>query len=292
MFPFSLLTINYFDMRKIIAAIDGLKYSESVTEYAINLAKQSSSHLVGVFLEDLTYHSYRTFDVIGDDRASVETREILKAQDKDARDESISNFRRDCQEAGINYSIHHDRSIAIRELLHESIYADLLVIDSKETLTHYEEKIPTRFIRDLLSEVQCPVLIVPQIYRPINKLVLLYDGEPSSVYAIRTFSYVLPTLKQLGTEVVSVKDTDQTAHLPDNRLMKEFMKRHYPKTDYTVLNGDPEKEIIIHLGEQERSMLIVLGAYRRGMVSRWFRPSMADRLMEEVNACLFIAHNK
>lgn len=279
-------------MRKIIAAIDGLKYSESVTEYAINLARQSSSHLVGVFLEDFTYHSYKAFEVIGDDRASLETKEILEARDKETRDESISHFSKSCQSAGINYSIHHDRSIAIHELLHESIYADLVIIDGKETLTHYEENMPTRFIRDLLSEVQCPVLIVPQKYRPISKLVLLYDGEPSSVYAIRTFSYVLPTLKQLNTEVVSVKGRNETGHLPDNRLMKEFMKRHYPKAAFTVLNGDPEKEIIIHLEEEEGNMLIVLGAYRRGMVSRWFRPSMADRLMKELNPCLFIAHNK
>jgi nucleotide-binding universal stress UspA family protein len=292
MFLYLLLTINSFNMKKIIVAIDGLKYSESVTKYAVNLAKQSSSHLVGIFLEDFTYHSYKAFEVIGDDRVSVETREILEAQDKDTREESIASFRKDCQEACINYSIHHDKSIAIRELLHESIYADLLVIDSKETLTHYEEKIPTLFIRDILGEVQCPVLIVPQVYRPLNKVVLLYDGQPSSVYAIRTFSYVLPTLKQLETEVICVKNKDQTGHLPDNRLMKEFMKRHYPKALYTVLNGNPEEEITIHLEEQESNLLIVLGAYRRGMVSRWFRRSMADTLMEKLDACLFIAHNK
>ena len=279
-------------MRKIIAAIDGLKYSDSVTKYAVSLAKESSSLLVGVFLEDFTYHSYKTYEVIGDDPVSTEARELLEEQDKEAREESLANFRKDCQQAGISYSIHHDRNIAMRELLHESVYADLLVIDRKETLTHYDETIPTRFVRDLLNEVQCPVLIVPQVYRPIEKLVLLYDGEPSSVYAIRTFSYVLPTLKQLDTEVISVKHPNETGHVPDNRLMKEFMKRHYPKVEYTVLNGTPEEEIVIQLDEEDRNMLIVLGAYRRGMVSRWFRRSMADTLMEESNACLFIAPNK
>ena len=47
-------------MKKIIAALDGLKYSESVVKYAVYLAKQNSSHLVGVFLEDFTYHSYHS----------------------------------------------------------------------------------------------------------------------------------------------------------------------------------------------------------------------------------------
>ncbi|HKH60814.1 MAG TPA: universal stress protein [Flavitalea sp.] len=278
-------------MKKIIAAIDGLKHSKSVTKYAVYLAKQTNAHIVGVFLDDFTYHSYKTYEVIGDNRVSEETRETLEEHDKETREESLKSFKDACQEACLNYSIHHDRSIAIHELLHESIYADLLVIDRKETLTHYDEKIPTRFIRDLLSEVQCPVLLVPQTFQAVDKLILLYDGEPSSVYAIRTFSYVLPTLKQLDTEVVSVKGANQTAHLPDKRLIREFMKRHYPKANFTVLNGEPEEEIVIHLEEQNGNMLIVLGAYRRGMVSRWFRRSMADVLMEQSNAPLFIAHN-
>jgi hypothetical protein len=33
-------------MKKIIAVIDGLKYSDSATEYAVHVAKQTGSHLV------------------------------------------------------------------------------------------------------------------------------------------------------------------------------------------------------------------------------------------------------
>lgn len=80
--------------------------------------------------------------------------------------------------------------------------------------------------------------------------------------------------------------------MPDNKLMKEFMKRHYPKAKYTVMKGFAEDEIIKHLKMQAAGTLIVLGAYRRNAVSRWFRQSMADILMKEVKLPLFIAHNK
>ena len=177
-------------------------------------------------------------------------------------------------------------------MLHESIYTDLLIIDSKETLTHFEEKIPARFIRDLLTDVQCPVLLVQQKYKPIEKIILLYDGEPSSVHAIKMFSYLFPFLKHIKTEVLSVKNIGQSLHLPDNKLMKEFIKKHYPKASYKVLKGLPELEIALYLKDQPQDMLVVLGAYRRGMVSRWFRTSMADILMKELKAPLFVAHNR
>ena len=279
-------------MKKIIAAIDGLKFSESTTSYAIAVARQTNAHLVGVFLDDPTYSAYKIYDLI-DTKGPVEKElKILELKDKATRDAAAATFENSCRKAAVAYTVHHDRSIAIQELKHESIYADLLIIDSKETLTHYTEKIPTRFMRELLGDVQCPVLVVPEKYKPIDKVVLLYDGEPSSVHALKMFSYLFPPLLELETEVISVKPLKGSLHLPDNKLMKEFMKRHYPKARYIVFKGWAEEEIVKYLSQQKGNTLVVLGAYRRSAVSRWFRESMADTLMKSVKLPLFIAHNK
>ena len=106
------------------------------------------------------------------------------------------------------------------------------------------------------------------------------------------FSYLLPQLDTLNTEVISVKTPESSLHVPDNKLMKEFMKRHYPKATYTILKGIAEEEIIKHLKQQKENALVVLGAYRRSTMSRWFRESMADILMKETKLPLFVAHNK
>jgi nucleotide-binding universal stress UspA family protein len=279
-------------MKKIIAAIDGLKYSESAAQYAIEIAKKVNAHLVGVMLDDATYTSYKVYDLIIKEKATDDKLKQYEEKDKETRLKSAVKFESACRKAGITHSIHHDKNVALQELLHESIYCDLLVIDSKETLTHYEEKKPTRFIRELLTDVQCPVIIVPSKYKPFEKIFMLYDGEPSSIFAIKMFSYLFPFLEEKETEIISVKNPGQTLHLPDNKLMKEFMKRHKPDADYKVIKGLPEIEIVQYLKQQPKDMLIVLGAYRRGRVSRWFRESMADYLMKELLVPLFIAHNK
>ncbi|MES1223636.1 MAG: universal stress protein [Bacteroidota bacterium] len=279
-------------MKKIIAAFDGLKFSESTMQYAIHAARLTNSHLVGVFLEDITYTSYKIYDVVTNEGASERKLKEYDEKDKKVRDEAVAYFENACRIAGLNHSIHRDRNVAIQELLHESIYADLLVVDRKETLTHYEESIPTRFIRDLLTDVQCPVLIVPEKYSNVEKAVILYDGEPSSVHAVKMHSYIFAVPEHNSAEVISVRGVDDTTHTPDNRLMKEFMKRHYPEAEYITLKGLPEVEIVRYLKEQKQNSMIILGAYRRGRVSRWFRTSMADVLMKELKYPLFIAHNK
>ncbi|OQP63760.1 hypothetical protein A3860_22735 [Niastella vici] len=279
-------------MKKIIAAIDGLKFSDSALQYAVHLAQETNAHLVGVFLDDFTYHSYKIYELVSNSGGvDEEKHKRLERADQHTREEAVEHFFKACREAGLNYSVHHDKSIALHELLHESIYADLMVIENKETLTHYEETIPTRFIRDLLSEVQCPVLVVPRKYKPLDKLILLYDGQPSSVHAIRTFSYLFPELKYLETEVISVRESRNNHHVPDNHLMKEFMKRHFPQANYTVLNGYADIKIPENLKAQNGNIMVVLGAYERSRVSRWFRESLADLLMEQIDAPLFIAHS-
>ena len=277
-------------MKKIIAVIDGLKFSASTKNYAVHIAKHLNAHLVGVFLDDPTYSSYKIYDVVVKEGVSEERLKQYDQQDRETRQSSSKEFAAACKEAGINYSIHHDRNIPLQELFRESIYADLLIIDSHETLTHYEEKQPTRFIQDLLSDVQCPTLLVPHRYKQIEKRVLLYDGEPSSVYAIKMFSYLLPLFKDFDTEILSVKTVDENLHLPDNNLMKEFMKRHFPKANYNVIKGFAEDEIVKHLKKIGPGILVVLGAYQRGRVSRWFHESMADTLVRETKLPLFIAH--
>lgn len=279
-------------MKKIIATIDGLKYSENTVNYAIELAKQGDTHLVGLFLEDFTYHSYKIYELVSDNGVLAEKKARFDKKDEATRKHAIINFSKACQSAGVEYSARKDGNIAIRDLLHESAYSDLVIIDRKETMTHYEENIPTRFIHDLLIDVKCPVLVVPDKYKPIEKIIMLYDGEPSSVYAIKMFSYLFPSLKKVETEILSVRNLNQTTHVPDNKLMKEFMKRHFPEATYTVIKGYPDPEVVRYLSIQKKNTLVVLGSYARGMVSRMFRASLADTLMAELNFPLFIAHNK
>jgi nucleotide-binding universal stress UspA family protein len=280
-------------MKKFIVAFDGLNFNECTMSYAIFFARYCNAHLVGVFLEDFSRHSYTIADITKYEGSHFDSHmQELNEKDKVEREESIELFENACQNTGINYSIHRDKNVAIHELLHESVYADLLIINESETLTRYKEASPTRFIRELLNDVQCPVIIVPSKYKPIDKIILLYDGEPSSVHAVRTFGYLFEPIKHFETEVITVKGAEESMHVPDNKLIKEFIKRHYPKAEYIVLKGQPEDEIIKYLQRQKKDPMIVLGAYRRSKFSRLFRPSMADHLLHHLKMPLCIAHNK
>lgn len=106
------------------------------------------------------------------------------------------------------------------------------------------------------------------------------------------FSYLFGDLYNTPVEVFTVKDKMTGTHLPSNKLMREFIKQHFPKAKYIVEKGNAEEQILGHLRYHKGNEIVVSGAYRRSEISRWFKTSMADILMKELDTPLFIAHNK
>ena len=280
-------------MKKFIAVFDGFNMSKSTLSYAIQLTQIADAHLVGVFLDEFIYRSYNVVKVMKTHSDYEKVMKELDAKDKKRRDEAAIQFEKACGKAGIRFSIHRDKGIAILDLKKESMFADLIVINEFEVFTKYKQPSPTRFMKDLLADVQCPVLIVPNSYKTVDEIVLLYDGGPSSLYAIKMFSYLLGNFMDLPVEVLTVKDHYMaTTRVPDNKLMREFIKRHFPNAKYNVKKGNAEENILAYLRDHKENELVVLGAYRRSEISRWFKTSMADVLMRELDTPLFIAHNK
>ena len=280
-------------MKIFLAVFDGYKMSKSTSDYAIQLTQSANAHLVGVFLDEFIYRSYNVVKVMKTYEDYETVMKDLDAKDKKKRDAAAIQFQRNCEKAKINFSIHRDKNIAMQELKHESMFADLIIINEYETFTKYMEEPPTRFMKDLLGDVQCPVLVVPNSFKPVDKIVLLYDGGPSALYAVKMFSYLFGNLQDLPVEVYTVKEKSITnLHLPDSKLMREFIKRHFPKAGYTVNKGNAEEQILGYLRNHKENELVVLGAYRRSELSRWFKTSMADILMKELDTPLFITHNK
>src|SRR4051794_14038998 len=103
-------------MKKIIAAFDGLRFSESTKEYSIYMAMHSDAHLVGVFLDDFTLHSYTYADLASYGSKWEEKVDVLNKEDKEKRDLSVELFEDACRQVGLNYSVHRDKDIAFNDL--------------------------------------------------------------------------------------------------------------------------------------------------------------------------------
>ena len=169
-------------MKKFLAVFDGYKMSLSTLEYAIQLTKLADAHLVGVFLNEFIYHSYSVYEAMTTYKDYEEVLKKLDAKDEEKREKAALEFQRICEKEGIHFSIHKNKDIAIQELKRESMFADLIIINESETFTKYKEPLPTRFIKDLLGDVQCPVLVAPAVFKPVDKIISLRGHSIRDVF--------------------------------------------------------------------------------------------------------------
>lgn len=279
-------------MKNFIAVFDGYRMSESTLDYAVWLSKDSGALLTGVFLDAFFYHNYNLGSVLKHESKPDEVIDVLDERDRKQRDLAVFHFEKACAEAGINYAIHRDENMPIQELKYESMFADLIIINEHETFSRSTEFILHDFINDLLAHSHCPVMVVPDVFSPITELVCLYDGSPSSIFAIKMFGYLFGTLKDLPVTVFTVNDEDaEVLYLPENLQIMALTDRLFSNITYEVLKGHVKAQFLSNI-EESKNKLVLLGAYQLNAITRLFTHGLADQLMTMRDMPLFIAPKK
>jgi len=274
---------------KILAAFDGVKYSEGASKYAIEIAKLTDSMLVGVFIQDMRYINFTyayTWDQPFVDMSAIEE---SQKQEREKIDLNIKLFHRACEEKGIKHKVHLDKGVPLQELMHESAFSDLIIIDSHTSFFTIGNNSPSPFLKDFLADSHCPVLIVPHTYTFFDNAVLCYDGTPSSIYAIKQFSYIFNNTGDLKTTVVSVNEKPGN-HLKDVHNLKDLVHLHFKGAEFEVLSGDANDELIKYLQVNGGHSIVVMGAYGRNAISRLFHQSLSNKVIKELNTPVFITH--
>ncbi|MDB5246683.1 MAG: universal stress protein [Segetibacter sp.] len=278
-------------MNKVIAAVDALKLSESTIDYATYLAQEFDSHIVAAFLEDMVYHERPIHT--GDAFVITNSLQIDTAIKKEEQTRAASRKKLQAKfnAEGVHYNIHTNKVLALESLIKESHYADLILIDENENFSNCDPSKPSQFIRSVLSDADCPVMVVPREFKQVEKFVFAYDGSPSSVYAIRQFSYLFPDTEKQELEILMITNNNHTNNLPEQHLLKELLKRKYASVIQTIIKSNNTNDALInHLKSENKNCMLILGAYQRSTFSRWLNQSIADVLISELEIPLFIAH--
>jgi nucleotide-binding universal stress UspA family protein len=277
-------------MNKFIVALDGLHYSETAVRYALDWTKPGGAFLSGIFLDDPTYTGFKIYDAIDDQGISDQVLESNRKIDANKRMQSAIDFSHRCQKAGLQHNIHHDRHIAVHDLIQETRFADLLLISQEETFSHHEQEFPSRFLREIMNDTECPIAILPKTYKPVENIIFFYDGRFQSVYSMRFFAFLFPNWASLPTQLMTVRSMEDNLHLPNNKLLKEWLIRHFKHVQYHVTKGIPEIEILNFLKDQPPNSIIVMGARRRIMLSKWLRTGILEKIIHQFDFPVFIAH--
>ena len=273
-------------MEKILLAMDGYKQNTYAIDFACYLAKLTHSRLTGVFLEGTPEGGNPGITRLEEAETVAEVSKEAFAADPVSQ--HVHQFREACLCREVPARVHRDRGVPVSDILLESRFSDLIVVDPETSFRNMEKAFPGRFIRDVLLAAECPILVSPYSFDSLDEVVFAYNGTSSSVFAIKQFTYLFPEFKHKKAVVVNVRNGEESA-IQEQFKMKEWLSAHYESVDFVLLKGDASDELFGYLLERKNA-IVVLGAYGRGILSRFLKPSHASLLMRTINLPIFIAH--
>ena len=278
-------------MEKILLAIDAVNPDTAAIDFACYIATLTHSKLTGVFLENLIAderpvmkkaHGSRYFDWELDE-SSVEYMEKRAIIDK-----SILLFKQICDNRCVRYTVRHDRGRPAHEIIMESRFSDLVILDAQASFNKRYEGMPTEFVKDVLKDAECSVVIAPQSFDGIEEIIFTYNGKRSSVFAIKQFTHLFPEFADKKVVVLRVDEEGDWADT-DKQNLNEWMQYHYSMVGYEVMKGNTQDRLFDYLFKR-KNVFVVMGAYGRSGLSRLFRASQADLLIKTITQPIFISH--
>jgi nucleotide-binding universal stress UspA family protein len=278
-------------MQKILVGINGLDLNLESIEFACYLTRLTNSKLTAIFLENLVENerlvltaaygtTYPDWQV--NPEAPAYKEKVMKIQ------ENIKLFKEFCESKAVRYDIHRDFGIPRNEMINETRFADLLVLPANISFTKEIQAAPSDFIKDVLADAECPVVVVPDKFEGINEIVFTYDGSRSSAFAIRQFSNLFPHLSNKKVTVLQINKKGEIP-LDEKNNIREWLGYHFLTVEFDTLTGEPEDLLLTYL-LSKRNVFIVMGAFGRNALSMYFRHSHAESIIERVTQPVFIAH--
>lgn len=132
------------------------------------------------------------------------------------------------------YGNNHNRkrqmifSNSVKELLAECQFADLLLIRKSNYdsyCNHYGQK---KALKELIKKSECPILVIPDLTGKVEQILLIYDGTPHALAAIKMLRVTLtPFCRKLPVTVIIPTLKEGQFNANQEKMLIEYFRLHF-----------------------------------------------------------------
>jgi hypothetical protein len=149
--------------------------------------------------------------------------------------------------------LYFDDTKLLKDLSEESLFADMLVCNTGTT-----EKLGSGgSLSAIHNNLHCPVLVIPNDAQTIKDIFLVFDGQPSSMKAIKDFNYMLSyLLKKKNVTILSTMYSNGREQFEDKLLM-QYAKLHIPNVAFMKVAGEDINSVLDFTRKNTDAMVVV-----------------------------------
>lgn len=273
-------------MERILLVIGENDLNMPALDFACYLGKVTHSTVTGVVVENIQKPIMTVRSVSVDWK--VDEPSSSDAHEQNSIEVTLSRFKDACRKRSVQCRVHRDSGIPAEEIVFESRFADLIVMDAATSIHKSFEESPTEFAKDILKDAECPVIIAPESFYGLTDIVCTYDGSKSSAFAIKQFSYLFPEFEDKKIILLQVNEDGEWTE-DEKQRWTEWSINRYSSIGFLALKGAADEKLFDYLVGR-RNSIAVMGAYGRNSVSLFFKRSHADRIIKTMTLPIFISH--
>lgn len=249
--------------KSILVPTDGSDFSYIALQYALDLASKYDGYIKmlhvidiraikGPFIRDISA-SMGLVPVV-DYQPKIQ--EILEERGKLALDEC----QKRCEAAGVRFYREMVTGIISQEIKHFGHTVDVIVMGQRGEHAEFGSSILGSTLEATVRESNKPILVTPDKYRGIRRILMAYDGSDVANDALRVCRNICTELK-LTASVLTVCDDPHEGESILNEA-RDYLMPNNLDIDFLLKKGDPPS-IILNSMSETKSDLLIMGAYGR-----------------------------
>jgi nucleotide-binding universal stress UspA family protein len=282
--------------KSILLAVDTSRYSEVCTRYAMEYARNLNAHLTVLNVLDrkefaLVYPYYyptADFPPVIDD-AAFENNELFEKQ-KERALSLLERIEKECQKMGIRYTCELKEGIVPEVILDEAQSSDLVFLGKRGAGAEYNVGLLGSNMESVVRKCDLPIIITPKSYRPLQRILVSYDGSEYAGRALRSATHLCASCPDgcLSLRLLVVHQSDQEAQRIAEKATK-YLNAYDLGEVFQHKTGDPAKAILTTV-EQEEIDLVAMGAYGHSRIRELVLGSITETVLRKLKRSVLLHH--
>ncbi len=253
-------------IKSILVPIDGSDNSGIATDYALYLANTFDAELTGLNVIDVrALEGPFLSDISGSLGFSPFQNYLPKFQEilENRGDVVLDQFRSHCLKKGIEPKTKRMTGIVPGVIAEEAKKVDLIIIAQRGEHERWSTGLLGSTTESVIRKAPRPVLVTPNSFSMIQKILIAYDGGMESNKALKTACDIFSSFGAVFS-IVFVTDTADAADELASEV-KEFLDPYNITYSSDILSGQPAQAIMSYCNEGGFD-LIVMGAFSHSRI--------------------------
>ncbi len=269
--------------KTILVPIDSSDTSLVAVDYAIELSRSFNSEITGIsiidikklagpFMRDLGT-SIGGMVPYGDFQQNV--RKFLEDTSRAALDELEGK----CNSAGIPCTRTIKEGVVSREIVESAKRCDMISMRMAGEHAFWRDAFLGSNLEFVARQTHKPVLVTPEKYKKITKILVAYDGSSFSTKALNASAEIAQKM-QLPLTVITVSDDKKSGE--DVLSRSTEILKGYDITHDNMLEGGDIVDAILGFCEKGSYDLLVIGAYGHSKIRELILGNTTVQIMRKV----------